>query len=366
MHGSPQAEDRGASSGPVSRLQDGPVLVIGPGAIGAVVAARIAQSGIPVITACRTEATAQHIRAQGVAAKGLRRDDAVLVDAITSPDDLEAEPAAAVLATKCQDAPDALATWLPSLPDCPIVAMQNGLQEDELIPLAPKQVMACCVTFPATLMGPGQSAVTGPGGFVIGPWPTRELAMAGQRADYAGVATLLARAMPTRVSGNMLGIKWTKLLVNSCITTLGAVSNTTLGELLADKTARQLFLAVTTEGYRAGLADGVRFEPVNGFRPDRVALAPRTGFAGQQLRHLFLQLVGAKYRRHRSSSLQSLERGARTEVDYLNQVIVETARRRGLDAPVNAALVEMVHQVEAGTRTAELANLKEAAQALSR
>ncbi len=350
----------------MSRLQNGPILVIGPGAIGAVVAARLAHSGIPVVAACRTQATAEKIRTTGVAAEGLGHDEPMEVDAITHPDQLQVEPAAAVLATKCLDAPDALQTWLGSLPDCPIVAMQNGLQENELIPLAPDQLVACCVTFPATLTGPGRSVVTGPGGFVIGPWPTSELAVAGNGSDFAGLATLLSRVMPSRVSGNMLGIKWTKLLVNSCITSLGAASNTTLGELLADRTARDLFLAVTTEGYRAGLADGVNFEPVNGFRPNRVALGRDTGRGGRLARHLFLQIVGAKYRRHRSSSLQSLERGARTEVDYLNGVIVETARRHEVEAPVNEALVDMIHQIEAGARTAEPGNLAELAQALQR
>ncbi len=348
------------------RLQDGPVLVIGPGAIGAVVAARLAHGGVPVIAACRTERTAQRIRTEGVAAEGLRQDERVAIDAITTPEELTQEPVAAVLATKCLDAPDALRTWAPAMPDAPIVAMQNGLQEDELIPLAPSQLVACCVTFPATLADTGRSVVTGPGGFVIGPWPTTALAARNPSIDYPGLATLLSRVMPSRVSGNMLGVKWTKLLVNSCITTLGAVGNTTLGELLADRTSRELFLAVTTEGYEAGLADSVAFEPVNGFRPNRVAVGPNTGRLGRQGRHLFLQLVGAKYRRHRSSSLQSLERGAKTEVDYLNGVIVETARRHDLDAPVNEALVEMVHQIESGQRSAEPGNLAEVAQALRR
>ena len=63
-------------------------------------------------------------------------------------------------------------------------------------------------------------------------------------------------------------------------------------------------------------------------------------------RRLLLAVLARKYRRHRSSSLQSLDRGQRTEVDYLNGHVAATARRHGLRAPVNAALVSLVHRIE--------------------
>jgi 2-dehydropantoate 2-reductase len=75
-------------------------------------------------------------------------------------------------------------------------------------------------------------------------------------------------------------------------------------------------------------------------------------------RRLLLSAVARRYRRHRSSSLQSLERGQRTEVDFLNGHIVAAARRNGRQAPVNAALVDLVRRIEAGTASPSPENLQ--------
>ena len=183
------------------------------------------------------------------------------------------------------------------------------------------------------------SRQTGPGHFIVGPWPRPRAR--DEPAAYRDVAAVLAEAAPVQASANMLGVKWTKLLVNSCISTLGVVAGQELGVLLRDRRAQEAFLRIVEEGHAAGRAAGVRFEAVSGFRPGLFA-------ARIPGRRLLLSIVARRYRRHRSSSLQSLERGQRTEVDYLNGHIAATARRHGLPAPVNAALSAVVHRIEAG------------------
>lgn len=324
-----------------------PVLVIGPGAIGGLVAARLAAAGHPVVAACRTEATARRLRREGVTALDpAGRVVEGRVDAVVRPIRLDPAPHLAVLATKCADAEPALQAWLPVLPRaCPIVAMQNGVMGDVLASMARGRLLEAVVTFPATLETAGRSVQTGPGGFVLGAW-------GGQNSVAVhSAARILRAAGPVRVTRNVRGAKWTKLLINSAITTLGALTNAELGALLTHPKARDAFRAVVREGYAAGRAEGVRFEPVAGFRPGLFAALPRAPA------HLLLRLLGRKYRRHKSSSLQSLERGRATEVDFLNGVIVETARRNGASATVNEALVRLVHEIEAGQRKAAFANL---------
>jgi 2-dehydropantoate 2-reductase len=46
------------------------------------------------------------------------------------------------------------------------------------------------------------------------------------------------------------------------------------------------------------------------------------------------------------STLQSIRRGQLTEIDFLNGAVVQEAATHGLTAPVNAAIVELVHEVE--------------------
>lgn len=329
----------------------GPVLVVGPGAIGALVAARLKAAGTEVVVACRTRAAEADLRKRGVVALG---PDGSRIEAwptvVSEPAQLRQAPCMAVLATKCQAAEAALASWLPSLADdAPVVAMQNGVMGDALAALAGDRLVECTVAFPATLVEPGVSRQTGPGHFIVGPWPRPR--PRDDPAAYKAVAEVLADAAPVHASGNMLGVKWSKLLVNSCISSLGVATGQELGDLLRDRHARQAFLRIVEEGHAAGKADGVRFEAVAGFRPGLFA-------ARMPGRGALLSIVAAKYRRHRSSSLQSLERGQRTEVDYLNGHIVAVARRHGLDAPVNRALVSLVHRIELGDARPSPAHLE--------
>ena len=46
--------------------------------------------------------------------------------------------------------------------------------------------------------------------------------------------------------------------------------------------------------------------------------------------------------------LQDFERGRTTEVDFINVYVVDTARRFGVNTPVNTAIVETVHAITRG------------------
>lgn len=325
----------------VQLAPSGPVLVIGPGAIGALVAARLAAAGTEVVVACRTADAEADLQRRGVVAIG--PDDA-RVEArptvVHNPSELTQAPRLAVLATKCQAAEAALAKWLPSIDDeAPVVAMQNGVIGDTLTTLAGDRLVECTVAFPATLEAPGVSRQTGPGPFILGPWPRPRAR--DEPAAFRQVAEVLSDAAPVRASANMLGVKWTKLLINSCISTLGVATGQDLGVLLRDRRAQDVFLRVVEEGHAAGRAAGVRFETVSGFHPGLFA-RPVPG------RRVLLAILARKYRRHRSSSLQSLHRGQRTEIDHLNGHIAAVARRHGLTSPINSALVALVHRIEDG------------------
>jgi 2-dehydropantoate 2-reductase len=317
----------------------GPVLVVGPGAIGLAVAARLQAAGTDVALACRTKETAADLARRGIA---VLAPDGSRVDArprtVHKPSELRAAPRVLVLATKCAAAEAALRTWLPGIgEETPVLGLQNGVIGDRLAAIAGDRLVECTVAFPATLESPGVSRQTGPGHLILGPWPK-----AGARDDPAAhkaVARLLADAAPVRASPNMLGVKWSKLLINSCITTLGVATGQELGVLLRETAAQQAFLRIVEEGFAAGKADGVAFETVSGFKPGLFA-------ARVPGRRLLLEVMARRYRRHRSSSLQSLERGQKTEVDFLNGHIVATARKHGLQAPVNEALVDLVHRIE--------------------
>ena len=75
-----------------------------------------------------------------------------------------------------------------------------------------------------------------------------------------------------------------------------------------------------------------------------------TGFLKRFKRHAIIRLIGFKYRRLKSSMLQSLERGKKTEIDYMNGYICEQGKKSGIPTPVNDTIVRMIQEIEAGDR----------------
>jgi 2-dehydropantoate 2-reductase len=69
--------------------------------------------------------------------------------------------------------------------------------------------------------------------------------------------------------------------------------------------------------------------------------------------------MGMKYKKLKSSSLQSLERGRLTEIDFLNGYIASNGKMHGVPVPVNTALVDMVHEIEDGKREISPDNLND-------
>ena len=76
-------------------------------------------------------------------------------------------------------------------------------------------------------------------------------------------------------------------------------------------------------------------------------------------RHLTIRIIGMKYRRIKSSSLQSIERGRRTEIDFLNGYICDRGREHGVPTPVNDAVCDMVREIEGAKRPMSLSNVED-------
>ena len=100
------------------------------------------------------------------------------------------------------------------------------------------------------------------------------------------------------------------------------------------------------EAVRTGMARGIRFGSLQGLSDGRLRFFSRLPLAlGQALPRSMGVRMGSVP--NLGSTLQSLRRGQPTEIDFLNGAVVREAAAAGLSAPVNAAIVELVHEVEA-------------------
>ncbi|SDZ43989.1 2-dehydropantoate 2-reductase N-terminal domain-containing protein [Herbiconiux ginsengi] len=177
--------------------------------------------------------------------------------------------------------------------------------------------------------------------------PTASAASARSAAEAAlrlATATLGA-FMPIEVTANFAGAQWTKLIVNQ-VNALPAITGLSVQETIADPRLRAVLTASMREAVAVARARDVHFETLLGLS-DRLlrifAAAPRP--LAQLLPRLMSRRVGSTP--NPGSTLQSIRRGQLTEIDHLNGAVMREARAAGVEAPINAHLVRLVHRVEA-------------------
>jgi 2-dehydropantoate 2-reductase len=208
----------------------------------------------------------------------------------------------------------------------------------------------------ATMRAPGICDMTSRGELVVGE-------LDGQKTPRVQqIKATLDAVSPTTVTTNIYGVLWSKLAINCVVTTLGVVTGQLLGEMLRQRPLRHLALVITSEVMDVAKAHDVSLEPVGGTLDlERLYLPPdrRAGGLGFDLiaRHAIMSIVGLKFRRLRSSMLQSLERGRRPEIDFMNGYVVARGKEKDVPVPVNEALTALVHEIEAGTRSIGAHNL---------
>lgn len=123
-----------------------------------------------------------------------------------------------------------------------------------------------------------------------------------------------------------------KFLFNTCLNAIGAITHMSYGELVSNAHTRRLITQVADETVRIVAAE-------------RGVLLASDG--ATYLEKTLTPFVLPKAAAHRSSMLQDVEAGRRTEIDYLNGAVVRLGEARGLAAPVNAAVASLVRAREA-------------------
>ena len=331
------------------------VAVVGAGAIGGVVAAFLARTGWDLEVVCKHQETVNQAVSKGFHLSGVRGEHRIPLRAVKEIPDLSGPKEVVFLATKANDAVEAARALLPLLRETSVVvSLQNGICEEALAEiLGRNRVIGCVVGWGASMHGPGELEITSGGEFVIGSLDRQS------EGRVPLIKQMLDEVAPTRISGNIMGELYAKLIINACINSLGVITGTKLGELLAMRRARQVFIAIMREAMAVAAAVGIKVEPGGGGKLDYYRFLEGGCVFSRMKRTLLIRVIGFKYRRIKSSSLQSLERGRRTEIDYLNGYICGQGRQHGVPTPINDAVVSMVKEIEGGQRKMTPDNLKD-------
>lgn len=295
--------------------------LIGLGAIGGITAQRLLDAGLDVSLAAGRHA--------GVIASKFPK---ARVGA-TLPDN---EYGLILLCVRSTEIERALTPAAPLLrSDGAVVCLQNGLPEERVARIVgANRVLGAVIGWSGTMTEPGEYVLTGGGAFILG----------GDSPRLEHARLVLAHAFPVHVTHNLQGARWSKLAMNCAMSTLGAITGYSLGELASRREIRSLALRIIREVVEAAQARHVKLEPVAGIRPDLLVKVPAP------LAHIAIWFAARMRPTQKSGMIARLQQGRPAGVEDLNALI---------DAPLNRKLVQQVHEIERGTRQISPTNLAE-------
>lgn len=356
---------------------EAPVVIVGAGALGSLMAARLAQAGVSVVLVGRAAQVA------AIAESGLRLQEAAVEAegrgaeafaqrpgrsgignndgnepnephepsaretrlAVTATTDMRAVAQAALvlLCVKSDDtaaAALALAAHLP--PAVPLLSLQNGVANAPLLAqVLQRPVLAGVAYIAAAAPAPGVVRHSGGRSIVMGRVqgqsaqdataaqapatgdidapPDAALALAAQRLQRAGFDVRLSSAPMTEL--------WRKLVVNCACNAISALAQAPYGLMATLPAVQDLQAAVVREAVAVACAES------HALAVDELLAA--------------VQRVAASMPGQRSSTAQDLARGRRSEIDHLNGEVVRAGARHGIATPANQALWALVRLHEA-------------------
>jgi 2-dehydropantoate 2-reductase len=332
-------------------------LIIGIGALGGVIAARLRAAGAPVCLATRSAESAAKLRASGLRVTGVAGAVSVEVAEVATLDAYRGrEPfELVVLATKAQDAVD-VGPRVPALlaGGGTLLSIQNGGVAQLLADRLGGCVLGGLSNLGATMIAPGIYEQRNAGHLLVG-----ELAGGvSERAERT--CAELGRAVEVRLTPNIRGAVWSKLLLNCSVTTIGAIAGGTMRGYMALPEGRELFDRAYAEALSVALASGSH--------PEKMLVDPMPpGWAGRSVpgeaHDAWLGQISSFYGDVKPSMLQDFERGRTTEIEFINGYVVTVGRQHGVPTPVNAAIVQTVQAITRGELSPDPALLGRVLQA---
>jgi 2-dehydropantoate 2-reductase len=121
---------------------------------------------------------------------------------------------------------------------------------------------------------------------------------------------------------------------------------------------RKIFIEIVREAVSVSEKMQIKIEIFGGKLDFKKFISGNNVFSDIR-RHLLLLIIGYKYRKLKSSALQSLERNKPTEIEYLNGYIIRNAEKVGVAVPVNRFIMNIIHEIEQKKRDISAANFND-------
>ncbi len=311
------------------------VSIFGGGSVGLCLAAHFVKAGAEVTLLVR-QASLEALEGQPITVSGLLGDHVVppgviqLCDA-ARPSDAVLKSDMLILTTKAYDVASALGPFAGQSHCPPVLLLQNGMGSAEIA----RDVLGLSVPVFSTAMmigmvrtALGHVEVTAQSSPILcGPLLGEGLGPLEQMLDIAQ-----AGFVPMAHDPAIRDTISFKLLFNSCMNPTGALTGQTYGALLHDPDARAFITGLADETL-AAYAAAYDYRPAN---------------SGQHyVDDVLSPIIFPRAQGHRSSMLQDMNAGRKTEVDFLNGAIIRLAEGAGLECVRHRSVLQLVRARQA-------------------
>ncbi len=293
-------------------------LIIGPGAMGCLHAALMAEAGLEVALLDYRAERAARIAERGIIVEEDGEKRTVPIVCGVDPSTMGSAQYG-IIFVKAYDTVEAVTRAVPALrDDASMLTLQNGIGNYERISeiIPPARVLAGTTTTGATLLGDGHVRVAGRGSVQFG-------SPKGNPRRVRATEALLARGgIEHETTIAVDDVLWAKAIVNAAINPLTALTGLRNGMLVEHDELRELMRAVVREAATVARACGI--------------------FVREDIGMMVESICGATAE-NRSSMLQDVTAGKRTEIDFINGEIARRAEEREREAPICRLLTSLIH-----------------------
>ena len=286
------------------------IQIMGAGALGCLFGYFLLEGGYDVIFVARGKQY-EALKENGLRITGIE-EGTFRVNAVKKPENSDL----VFLTVKAYDTLNA-ARMLRNVKFRAVCSLQNGVGNEEILAEFFENVVGGVTTYGANIAEPGKVVYAGKGRTILGNY----------RGDYAEVfhEVLSNCGVEAEISEKIEEKIWEKASINAVINPLTAICRVKNGKIveipelweLAEKTGKECERILAEMGYRIDVVGMVR----------EVAL---------------------KTSENRSSMLQDIEKGRRTEVEFINGAFVKAGEKLGIDPVCNRILLKLVRGIELG------------------
>jgi 2-dehydropantoate 2-reductase len=297
------------------------VLVLGAGAVGLSLAGKLADVA-SVYAACRP-LHAEAIRQRGLAMKGIWGERAVPgITCIAGAEEAPPAPDLVFITAKGTDTHAICEEYAPVLRGRPVISLQNGIGNEEIISSFTSIVIGGTITTNFAVEGPGTVKVLRESGPVsLGLWS----AGPGSEVLDRVIALLNSAGIPVEASSDIRAGKWTKALLNIAVNPLTALLGKPVGTV-ENKHLRKIVIPLIEETFAVMDAENIHLAWKN---------------AGDYLEYLYTVQI-PDFAPVYTSMYYDLREGKRTEIELLNGYVALLGEHHAIPTPYNHCIANLV------------------------